>query len=96
MDAPSDPPIEFLPVVELAKAYDCHVTPFPPRSFLWPHDPDGFSWGTDSWHMTLRPHLVADGVRWLIEYSDDDGHHARLTAEAAIKIIRGGTLDWPE
>lgn len=92
---PPDPPAEFTPVIEAAKAADCYVNPFPPRSWLYPHDPDGWSWGTDSWMMTLRPRLTAGGVTWFIEYSDDDGHNAWLDAEHALKIIRGEPINWP-
>lgn len=88
-------PRDFVPLMQAAEAHDLCVTPFPPRSFLWTSDPDGWSWGTDSWHMTLRPALAESGVYWRIEYSDDEGRHALLDIEHAWQVIEG-TIAWPD
>lgn len=93
-------PSEFEPLLALAVEHDLCVTPFPPKSFLWTSPPDGWSWGTDSWHMSLRPHLVefgdAPGVTWMIEYSDDDGHHAWIDRRIAAEIIEGKLQPWQD
>lgn len=96
LDAVPGTPSEFVPLLELAEQHDMRVHPFPPRSFLWTSDPDGWSWGTDSWSMYLRPRLCAGGVDWQIEYSDDDGHNAWLDTDHATKIILGEEIDWPD
>lgn len=88
-------PSELLPLLEAAAAADCYVRPFPPKSFLWTGSPDGWSWGTESWMMSVRPRLIESGVYWRIEYSDDDGHNAILDIEHAMKILRGEPINWP-
>jgi hypothetical protein len=96
LDAVPGTPAEFVPLLEAAEAADLCVTPFPPKSFLWTMPPDGWSWGTDSWHMTLRPVLIEnDGVAWWIEYSDDDGRHAILGTNRALSVIAGNSVDKP-
>lgn len=96
LDAVPATPSEFVPLLELAEANDMRVHPFPPRSFLWTSDPDGWSWGTDSWSMYLRPRLGAEGVTWLIEYTDDNNHHAWLDLPTALMVTRGESLDLPD
>lgn len=89
-------PAEFVVLLETADAHDMRVNPFPPRSFLWTGPPDGWSWGTETWSMYLRPRLHADGVAWLIEYDDDGGHHVWLEPDHALRVLHGEPLDWKD
>jgi hypothetical protein len=93
LDAVPGTPAEFVPLLEAAEANDMRVHPFPPRSFLWKYDPDGWSWGTDSWMMSLRPRPNANGVRWLIEFGDDEGHNGWLDPALALEVIEGTTIE---
>lgn len=92
LDAVSTP-TEFVPLLLLAEAHDMRLHPFPPKSFLWTGPPDGWSWGTDSWSLYLRPRLTADGVIWLIEYDDDSARHGWVTVTEALRLIEGATID---
>ncbi len=69
------------------------VRAFPPRSWLWPNDPDGWSVGTDTWNINLRPYKVdqfdTDQMVWKLEYTDDDGNHEfGITVEHALDLVK--------
>ena len=93
LDAVPGTPDEFVAVLEAAEAHDMRVHPFPPKSVLWSSPPDGWSWGTDRWMMSLRPRLNADGVHWLIEFSDDEGHNGWFDPTLALEVIEGATIE---
>jgi hypothetical protein len=73
------------------------VAPFPPRSWLYPAGPDGWSFGTDAWHLTLRPRLEPDAVVWRIEYHDDDGVSVYpVDVGLALRRLCAPTCSWAE
>lgn len=53
--------------------------PHPVKSFLHEGPPYGWSWGTDTWNMTLLP--TSEVGTWVVLYSDDDGHTDVLTED---------------